>query len=86
LFRLAKYLLEALQTTIYLNTLKVVENTKSMVKAMGLFIDSQGPSWLSGPGPMYRLNHPLICLVITWKVLQSPPSLGLTVMEYMCHK
>ena len=31
-----------------------------MVNAMGLFRDSQGPSWLSGPGLMFRLNHPLI--------------------------
>ena len=31
-----------------------------MAKAMELFRDSQVPSWLSGPGPMYRLNRPLI--------------------------
>jgi hypothetical protein len=31
-----------------------------MVKAMGFFKDSHGPSWLSGREPMYRLNHPLI--------------------------
>ena len=31
-----------------------------MVNAKGLFRDAQGPSCLSGSGPMYRLNHPLI--------------------------
>jgi len=31
-----------------------------MAKAMGPFRDSQAPSWLSGPGLMYRLNPPLI--------------------------
>jgi hypothetical protein len=31
-----------------------------MVKTIGAFRDSRAPSWLPGPGPMYRLNPPLI--------------------------
>ena len=36
------------------------QNKTSMTKAMGPFRDSQTPSWLSGPGPMYRRKPPLI--------------------------
>ena len=49
---------------IFLNKLKIVENTPkklkknqnkiSMAKALGLFRDSQAPSWVSGP----RTNVP----------------------------
>jgi len=56
---------------IFLNKLNihVVENTPqkwknlnktSMAKAMGPFRDSRAPSCSPGPGPMYRLNPPLI--------------------------
>ena len=54
---------------IFLNKLKIVENTRkkwknlnktSMAKTMWPFRDSREPSCSPGPRPMYRLNSPLI--------------------------